>query len=282
MNIPIILLLCSLPMRSIDEPMQDIRYSVVIPALNEEQFLPLLLQDLANQTERAFEVIVADGGSTDATASKTHMFDAVLPHLTFLQSKKGNVAHQRNLAAKQAQGTYIIFLDADSRIPRDFMYQARQVVHAHPTGLYLTYFHPDSDAITLRVSYWIMNRFVCLARYFPRSLSSVGSVMVARRVFEEVGGYDESIYIGEDHNLVNRVKASQHKVFCSKKLRVTFSLRRIRREGMLRSLYILFFGIGYALLKGDIRKKYFAYDMGGSQYTTTSDSLTQPHTKKKK
>ncbi len=266
-------------MRSSDESVQDIRYSVIIPALNEEQFLPLLLQDLSVQSDRMFEVIVADGGSTDNTIAETHLFEAVLPRLSILQSKKGNVAHQRNLAAAKARGEYLIFLDADSRVPRDFIHKARQVVHSHPTGLYLTYFHPDSDAIALKLSYWLMNWFVCAARYFPRSLSSVGSVMVARKVFEEIGGYDESIYIGEDHNLVNRCKAARHKVFCSRQLRVTFSLRRIRQEGMFRSLYILFFGIGYALFKGDIRKKYFSYEMGGSQYATSS---SKSHTKKKK
>lgn len=257
-----------------DNPAGTVQFSIIIPTLNEEDFLPLLLENLATQTEGSFEVRVADGGSTDGTVSRAKSYRDRLNIATHV-SKVGNVAHQRNLAAAEARGEYLVFLDADSQVENDFVKNLAHEVARHPHGIYITYFHPDSNAWALRTSYWIMNQFVALTRFAPRPLSSVGSVMIERGVFEKIGGYDESIYVGEDHNLVRRARQSGARVHAAHSLRVTFSLRRIRHEGMLRSLYILVFGIGYALLKGDIRRKYFSYDMGGAQYSQKSTSQTK-------
>ena len=49
-------------------------FSIIIPTLNEEKYLPHLLADLAKQTFQDFEVIVIDGQSTDQTVPKTKLF----------------------------------------------------------------------------------------------------------------------------------------------------------------------------------------------------------------
>jgi glycosyltransferase involved in cell wall biosynthesis len=260
-------------------PTQNVLFTIVIPALNEEHFLPNLLNDLVKQTDRAFEVIVADGGSTDKTVDVARKYkDTKTLRLKIHISNEGNVAHQRNEGAKLAAGMYLVFVDADSRVDTGFVASMSRVVHEHPTGIYLTRFYPDSTSPILRLSYWMMNYFVCAARILPKPLSSVGSVFIKRSIFSQISGYDESIYIGEDHNLVRRTKQAGQPVICAHSVSVSFSLRRIRHEGMLKSLFILFFGIGYAIFKGDIRKKYFTYNMGGAAYSpsaTPSQTLKQ-------
>jgi len=57
-------------------------FSIIIPALNEEKYLPHLLDDLTKQTFRDFEVILVDGNSSDATVAKANL----LPNL-FLTSQ---------------------------------------------------------------------------------------------------------------------------------------------------------------------------------------------------
>src|SRR5258705_12413818 len=96
-------------------------FSVIIPALNEEKYLPLLLQDLADQSTQDFEVIVIDGRSTDKTVENTLKFKKKLPSLTILSSKIRNVSVQRNLAAQKSNGKYLLFNDADNRLPKDFL-----------------------------------------------------------------------------------------------------------------------------------------------------------------
>ena len=90
-------------------------FSIIIPTLNEEHFLPLLLSDLERQKDKNFEIIIIDGASVDKTREIAKEFSKRLS-LTIHEVNKHNVSFQRNIGAKKAKGAYIIFLDADSCI----------------------------------------------------------------------------------------------------------------------------------------------------------------------
>ena len=79
---------------------KDLFFSIVIPSLNEEKYLPKLLEDLAAQTYSDFEVIVVDGNSKDETVKRSLEFKKSLLSLEVISSKERNVSHQRNLGAK--------------------------------------------------------------------------------------------------------------------------------------------------------------------------------------
>ena len=84
--------------------------SVIIPALNEADTLPALLADLGRQEDIALEIVIGDGGSTDATEAVTGSFGG-----RFVRCPRGRGA-QMNAAAGQATGIYFLFLHADSRL----------------------------------------------------------------------------------------------------------------------------------------------------------------------
>jgi rSAM/selenodomain-associated transferase 2 len=87
------------------------RLSIVVPALNEARGIRAALEALAPLRARGHELIVADGGSTDATAQLAGEFaDRVL------QTPRGR-AVQMNGAASVATGDYLVFLHADTRLP---------------------------------------------------------------------------------------------------------------------------------------------------------------------
>jgi glycosyltransferase involved in cell wall biosynthesis len=246
--------------------------TVVIPTLNEEHFLPRLLTRLSEQSDHDIEVIVADGGSKDATVAKAHEFDSKLS-LRVLQSHKGNVAHQRNLAADMARGTYLFFIDADCMIDVNFISKLRSATVRNPHRMYLPYVQPDQNSWFLRTSYVFMNAIIRFSQNLPRQLSAVGAMAIDRQVFSKVHGYDESIYIGEDHNIVRRVRKLGVRAVCPQDVKIVFSLRRIRQEGMVRSIYILFVGIAHALFFGDIKKDtLFTYEMGGQMYNKPEET----------
>ncbi len=95
--------------------------SVIIPTLNEANHLPRLLLSLRRQRGIDFEVIIADGGSTDGTAAVAQQCAGKLP-LRVLKLPRGT-ARQRNMASKQAAAPLLLFLDADMHIERpDFLY----------------------------------------------------------------------------------------------------------------------------------------------------------------
>ena len=80
-------------------------FSVVIPTLNEELFLPNLLEDFKKQKVKNFEIIVVDAKSKDKTRKIVKSFKQSLKIKLFLSNKK-NVAYQKNLGAKKAKGRY--------------------------------------------------------------------------------------------------------------------------------------------------------------------------------
>src|SRR5918992_6153110 len=92
------------------------RASIVIPTLNEENYVGSLLSDIARQTRMADEVIVVDGKSQDATTSVVERF----PDVDLLIGAP-SVANQRNLGGRKASGDILVFLDADVRLPETFL-----------------------------------------------------------------------------------------------------------------------------------------------------------------
>lgn len=84
--------------------------SIVIPAINEAQSLPLLLTDLAAQKNLHLEIIVVDGGSTDDTLGVAASSGARV-----LSSQRGR-GRQMNAGARCATAPLLLFLHADSRL----------------------------------------------------------------------------------------------------------------------------------------------------------------------
>lgn len=94
-------------------------FSIVIPTLDEEKFLPNLLLDLTNQSFTDFEVIHVDGNSDDKTVAEAKRFDKKLD-LKHISTDIRSASHQRNLGAEKAKGEWIVFVDADTRIDQHF------------------------------------------------------------------------------------------------------------------------------------------------------------------
>ncbi|HUX98679.1 MAG TPA: glycosyltransferase [Candidatus Deferrimicrobium sp.] len=91
-------------------------FVVIIPTYNEEKTISKTLQLIRNQKTRAtFEIAVVDGGSTDRTVQIAKKYAKV-----FRSPRKGK-AYQLNYAAAQINSKYLIFLDADTHIPNNYI-----------------------------------------------------------------------------------------------------------------------------------------------------------------
>ncbi len=96
--------------------------SIVIPALNEELALPATLAVLLRQTTDE-EVIVVDGGSTDNTRSICQQFS----HINLVDSERGRAA-QMNAGAASANGEILLFLHADTLLPKDALQTINKLI----------------------------------------------------------------------------------------------------------------------------------------------------------
>jgi glycosyltransferase involved in cell wall biosynthesis len=168
------------------------RFSLVIPAHNEERLLGRLLHTIA--VARAsygppgtVEVIVADNASTDSTSRIADAHGCrVVP------VEKRVIGAVRNAGAKAARGEILAFVDADSQVhPRTFFEIDRALATGRVVGG-ATGVSMERWSVGIAVVYLALLPFVVVTRL------DTGVVFCRRQDFETIGRYDESRLVGED------------------------------------------------------------------------------------
>jgi len=168
------------------------RFSVVIPAYNEERLLGRLLDSLdvartAHGHADAIEVIVADNVSTDRTAEI-----AANRGCRVVSVEKRVIGAVRNGGARAARGEFLAFVDADSQVhPRTFI----EIDKALATGRVVG---GATGATLERRSLGIALVYLTLVPIALFTGMDTGVVFVRKRDFEQIGGYDESRLVAED------------------------------------------------------------------------------------
>ena len=92
------------------------KLSVIIPARNEAESLPLLLTDLNKQTDRPFEIICVDDGSSDGTGRIASAMGATVMRVEEVPGGWAGKSWACQLGAQNAVGDLLLFLDADVRL----------------------------------------------------------------------------------------------------------------------------------------------------------------------
>jgi glycosyltransferase involved in cell wall biosynthesis len=174
------------------------RISVVATVLNEANTLPHLLDSLATQTHLPDEVIVCDGGSTDATLSVLETYQAAhhLP-LRFFQQLGGNISQGRNAAIEAATGDVIAVTDAGVRLSQNWLEKITAPFAEAGTEAVAGFF--VSDPRTAFETAMGATVLPALREIDPtRFLPSSRSVAFRKRAWAEVGGYPEWLDYCED------------------------------------------------------------------------------------
>lgn len=155
--------------------------SVVIPVLNEQASLPATLDTLSKQSGE-FEIIVVDGGSTDDTKRLAHS----CPQVKLLSAPAGR-AIQMNTGAKRARGEWLLFLHADTLLPKTALRDLNDLEHdwkVQAGG----FRHRFSDRHwELKLISWINNQRCRRTRVFYGDQAP----FVRRDLFDLLGGFPE-------------------------------------------------------------------------------------------
>jgi glycosyltransferase involved in cell wall biosynthesis len=96
-------------------------FSVVIPCYNQAEFLATAINSVLEQRYQNWECILVNDGSTDQTSEVIKEYAARDPRIRFLEKVNGGLASARNAGIKMAKGEYILPLDADDRIGREYL-----------------------------------------------------------------------------------------------------------------------------------------------------------------
>lgn len=224
--------------------------SIIIPTLNEEDYLPRLLESIKKQAFGDYEVIVSDAGSTDATLEIARKYHCVI-------TKGGLPARGRNNGAKAAKGNTLFFLDADTILPDHFLHQSLQEFYERKLDMasFCITPHPVQKVSSFLVDVFYNKMIVALEKLLPHS--AVG-ILIKKELFEKLGGYNESVILSEDHDLGRRA-AKVAKFGVIRSARITVSDRRFRKDGWLNV------GIKYLLCElhmvfiGPVKSDIFKY-----------------------
>ncbi len=199
--------------------------SIIIPTLNEQKYIQQCLYAIATNAQfpEEIEIIIIDAGSSDATLKDIPDNILVSRQPTFA----GNKFESLNEGGRLAQGTYLLFLDADTLVPKDFDQLIIGTLDSDEIVGGAFEFAFDRRLLLLK-SIEIINRI----RYrFRQSYYGDQGIFVKKNIFDDVGGFPD-LRIMEAAYLCRKLrKAGKLKLV---KESIITSSRRFEEGGILK------------------------------------------------
>jgi len=226
--------------------------SIIIPTLNEEKSLSLLLKSIKKQEfADDYEIIVADANSIDGTTKIAKSYGCRI------LEGGSSPAKGKNNGAKAAKGNILLFIDADAILPANFLYQALKEFKQRNLDVASFCLKPRTPQKFKILAFNIFYNWpiLMLERIIPHA-SQV--ILVKKDLHNRNKGFDESIKLAEDHSYVRKAK-NLGKYGIIHSVRILSSLRRFEKDGWIRTYLRYILAETHMLLIGDIRGDIFRY-----------------------
>jgi len=190
-----------------DEP---ISYSIIVPVYNRPNEIQELLESLAVQTRKTFEVVIVEDGSVEKSDRVVETFSDQL-NISYYFKPNSGPGDSRNYGMMQAKGNYFLILDSDCILPADYMTQVQQALENEYVDCFggidaaLDSFSDVQKAINFAMTSVLTTGGVRgasekLGKFQPRSFN----MGISKKAFEASGGFSE-IHPGEDPDLSIRL-----------------------------------------------------------------------------
>ncbi len=237
------------------------KYSIIIPTLNEEKLLPQLLEQLTGGitlSKSDYEIIISDGGSKDETEQIAKRFECIF--IKHESPVKENISAGRNKGGMKAQGKWLIFLNADVRLDNVQNFFAFLEEKVYSSSLFAVGGHvkifPEEEIFSDRLFHGFYYYYFHLLNFLGMGNGRGECQIVRKDIFLQLGGYDEKLAAGEDFDLFKRIKKIG-KILLTDNILVYESPRRFRRFGYLNvSLMWLKNSSSIVLMKKSISREW--------------------------
>ncbi len=212
--------------------------SFVVPAYNEENYLPACLESILAQTrgrEHLVEIVVVNNASTDRTTEVALRY----PGVQVVDEPRKGLTFARQAGFLNTSGALIANVDADSRLTPGWVDRVLAAFENDSqlvtfSGPYIYYDLTPMQKIGVRGFYLIAWATYVINRYVLRVGSMVqgGNFVVRREALERIGGFNLSIsFYGEDSDIARRMIAVGDVLF-THDLKMYSSARRLKKEGL--------------------------------------------------
>lgn len=202
--------------------------SVIVPTLNEQRNLPACLKALrAQRTKLSYELIVSDSDSTDNTVAIARKFGARV-----VSTPRRGIWIGRNTGAAAAKGDVLLFVDADTLVPPNYIDAMHAVLQDKSIAGASCAFRFDTTTRTLKAVEELSNTYL-----IAQGLRGKGEILgfnngVRREVFKRSGGFPNKPM--EDRAFARRLWKLGRVVYLPEPS-ITTSARRLVKGGLLRS-----------------------------------------------
>ncbi len=237
--------------------------SIIIPTLDEENYLPILLQSIKNQSFKLrtktslvqgmdYEVIIADANSIDRTVEIAKSYGCKIV-------AGGLPANGRNEGAKIANGNIFLFIDAEAVFPERFLAKALLEFKERKLDIASCGLEPITKNKVYKILHSIFYNLPArlLEDIFPYASNFI---LIKKEIHQRMGGFDEGITLGEDHAYV-RKGAKIAKFGFLKSPKLTLLPRRFQNEGWLTISAKYYFCNLYNIFFGNVRSNIFKYNL---------------------
>jgi glycosyltransferase involved in cell wall biosynthesis len=214
------------------------RFSILMPVYNRENFLRQAIESVLSQTFRDYELFAIDDGSTDRSPEIIQSYGS---KVKFLQQPNQGAEAARNYAAAHAKGEYLVYLDSDDYFLPFALETYDQVIRYFDSppfilgGMFHKQAEEEIDPRELQVEPIAVLKY---PNFLARNDSIGSSVFIVRRTaFDEIGGLRKNTnaktWYSDDNNLMLKLGTHSPFIYIN---RPRTAVYRLHSENSVRNL----------------------------------------------
>lgn len=189
------------------------KISVIIPVRNEAASIGTLVEDLLAQTLPPAEIVITDGGSTDATPAIVSEYVANGAPIRLLCESAALPGRGRNLAAAQAANEWLAFIDAGTRPEPTWLESlAKRAPAGSDIDVVYGSYEPVADTLFKRCAVMAYTSPPLEIEGKPVRSRSVASLLMKRKVWQTVAGFPENLRSAEDLLFLNKIEEMNFRI----------------------------------------------------------------------
>ena len=213
-----------------------VKYSLIIPAYNEEKTIEKCILSLKNQSYKDYEIIFVDNNSKDGTLAVAKK----LVSKVFSEKKQGYM-HAVNKGVAKSNGKFIAICDADSIYPENWLKKVdKHFDNDTVVAVYGTCETYDSNFLLNNLSLFLFSSFLLISKLLGLNNTSGFNFVFSKSSFLKVGGFNPNYKMASPDVILGKQLSNFGKIHLDISIKVFTSSRRFKKNGFLKTVTMFF------------------------------------------